>query len=121
MQDLAATFSVTATDPRGTGTGWRVQVSATNFVGDTVANTFSIGNLSLSDPEGTVTTGGDAVSTVTANSFALSTSPQTLLSAASSGGEGDYTFTYNGALDVPGQTRADSYTSTITVTIVNGP
>jgi len=56
-----------------------------------------------------------------ATATTLSTSAQTILSAAAATGMGSYSFTPTFTLIVPAATFAGTYTATVTLAVVSGP
>ncbi|MEW6283529.1 MAG: WxL domain-containing protein, partial [Candidatus Eremiobacterota bacterium] len=118
------TPTLTLTDARGSGVGWNVTVSATNFISG--PNSIAGSGFTFTGPGGTVTTlAGNAQPTQSVvAATALNPGGFKILSAAVNQGMGSYTYTpANGqfALNVPASTFAGSYTSTMTFTIASGP
>ncbi|MEW6283530.1 MAG: WxL domain-containing protein [Candidatus Eremiobacterota bacterium] len=119
-----STPTLTLTDARGSGSGWNVTLSATNFTSG--GNSILASGFTFTGPGGTVTTvAGNAPptqSTVVAQ--ALSPGGFKVLSAAANTGMGRYTYTPATAqfgLTVPASTFAGNYSSTMTFTIASGP
>lgn len=126
IQNTTATFApFKVKDPSGTGSGWKVTISATQFT-NTENQTLPLGSAVLTAPTvtagagssdaGTVTTTGGAIDLATGSSLKL-------LSAAVGGGMGTFdisesTLTLN--LE-PKDVYAGTYTSTATVSLVSGP
>lgn len=110
-----------ATDSRGTGTGWNVTVSSTDFTspsgGIAVAN-FKLQLLAAK----IVKVSGNAVPSSAATSYQpLGGTPLKLLSAGVGQGMGAYDYTPDFQLTVPAQTLAGSYQAVVTVSINSGP
>ncbi len=122
--DQTANGTTTAwvvTDPTGTGAGYRVTIAATSFTSS--SNTIPVSGFRATLADASVTTvGGNTKPTSNMTTAAvLSTTAQTLLTAAANTGLGTYNATPTFTLLVPADTKAGSYTSTVTVTIVSGP
>ena len=104
-------------DGRGTGVGWSLTVSATDFeeINDpskTIAATgFSVSAVNM------VREAGSPSGSVTQNTGALSP-PLTLMSAASPGGRGSYRAVPDLSLSVPAETFVGTYASTVTETVL---
>jgi hypothetical protein len=110
-----------AVDPTGAGAGWNVTIAATDFVDG--GNTIAVANFDarLLDANISTVAGNTAPTSSITTYTALSTTAQTLLSAAVGDGMGSYTFVPDFTLDVAASTFAGTYTSTVTVAIVSGP
>lgn len=122
------TFEVT--DARGSGAGWRVQVSATQFCEwDSLLSICVVGGKtlptgSLSVPAPSVAANGTSspVPSVTSGPYAVDGSTVTVASASVGNGMGKYVFTPgNLTLSVPASAYAKTYRSTVTVSVVSGP
>jgi len=111
-----------ASDLTGSGSGWHINVKATDF-SDGAGNSIAVGGFRIQLQAGNISTvaGNTAPSSQIASLTALSTTDQSLLSAASGAGMGTYNFTPNFDLAVPAETFAGSYSSTVTVSAVSGP
>ena len=108
-------------DPTGTGAGYRVNIRATNFVNG--SHSIPVGNfrLALANAD-IVTVDGNSKPTSALTSLTpLSTSDQTLLSAATDTGMGTYNVTPGFTLTIPADAYAGTYNATVTATIVAGP
>lgn len=125
----AGSNSWSATDARGTGAGWNLTIEATDF-DDGGTNTIDISEvgskfkIQLLDTNVTVTAGNTKpVSQVATLTDIPTTGGSALkfLSAATDTGMGTYAIAPNFELEVPAETYAATYTSTITVTEVTGP
>lgn len=125
-QTAVGSLLVTATDSRGTATGWNVTLSASDFVSG--PNTFDIHFLSLSaGTPNAVLSGGTTgtMSGVNATSAApvqeTGTSTTKILAAGAGSGSGQYSLPMAGSLTIPGGTLVGNYASTVSVAIVSGP
>jgi hypothetical protein len=111
-----------AKDPTGTGAGWHVTVSATDFITGTrtIANTGF--KMQLLDGAISVVDGNTApTSSLTDFTAFAGESEQVLLAAAADTGMGTYNLLPTFTLDVPAQTYAGAYESTVTLTILSTP
>jgi hypothetical protein len=119
-----AKVTVTATDNRGTGLGWHVNLSGTNFNGDN-GKSIAISNLSLTADalQGIAINGynpsTDGISK--SNASPVTTSQTPILSAQPMKGMGQYKLEMNGALKIPAGTLVGTYTSVLTVQIASAP
>lgn len=110
-----------AIDARGTGAGWNITVSATDFTstlgGITVAN-FKVQLLAskISKIAGNTSPASGATSYQP-----LGATPLKLLSANAGQGMGTYDYTPDFQLTVPAQTLAGEYQAVVTVSINTGP
>jgi hypothetical protein len=117
------TTAWTAKDPTGTGAGWRVTVEATDFEksGDATKTIEVEGfELTLLDTAVTLVDGNTKPTSSFATAKALGAA-QTLVTAAAGTGMGTYTILPTFTLDVPADTYAGTYVSTVTLDIVSGP
>jgi hypothetical protein len=116
------TSAWTIADPTGTGAGYHVTIAATNFT-DGASHTIPVSGFraTLLDANIVTTSGNTKPTSSMTSATALSTTAQTLVSAAAGAGMGTYTATPTFTLAVPANTFAGSYTSTVTVAIVSGP
>lgn len=118
-----------------TCSGWHLQFQATQFR-NTNGDTFATGSLSMAPPAvsacisgcGTKGTGNPPSICIHATTVSLDTGAAvTVASAATNNGDGQYTFTPgalgtgNLALAIPSYAYATPYSSTLTVTLVQGP
>lgn len=108
-------------DPTGTGAGYRVSLRATNFTNG--PHSIAVGNLRLALANADIVTvdGNTKPASAMTSLTPLSTSDQTLLSAATDTGMGTYQVTPTFSLTIPADTYAGTYTATVTATIVAGP
>lgn len=107
-------------DARGTGAGWNVVVSSTDFAksGDP-SKTIGAAGFDVSAPPAVTTVAGNTAPS--SNSGTLSGGGLKLLSAALNEGMGNYQVTPSLQLSVPAQTYAGTYTATVTETVTSGP
>ncbi len=119
--------SWSATDARGTGVGWNLTIAATDFSDGgsytiDIAQADSEFKIQLLDANVTVTAGNTKpTSQVTALTAIPDTGSLKFLSAAVGDGMGSYAIAPNFELEVPAETYAATYTSTITISAVSGP
>lgn len=122
------TLPLTATDTTGTGAGWNLTITSTQFTtgGATphtlAANASTITGVTSSCASGTCTNPTNAV-TYPVGVPAAATAPTAVkfFNAAANTGLGSFTVTPTVGVFVPGSTFAGSYSSTLTVSIVSGP
>lgn len=116
---------ITVSDTRGTGDGWNVTVSGTDFKTEDGSKSFGINNLALQSPQVQTVKGQDYNS----HSFEVrdlhsiqSDSQNNKIASAQQGkGIGEYKLTHPATLTIPGGTLIGSYQSTLTVSIATGP
>jgi hypothetical protein len=117
-----------AEDARGTGVGWHLTIDATDFT-DT-GKTINISavdqefKIQLLDTNIAVVSGNAKPTSSVTSLTAIPEAPAaalTFASAAVNEGMGSYTLGPNFELEVPAETLAGSYSSTITVSAVSGP
>lgn len=122
-QTATDTFAISVNDPRGTGVGWHLSISATQFTandasGKTLsASAASITAASAVCDQGTCTNPTNSVG----YPLTLATTAAPLFNAAADTGMGDFTVTPTFQVSVPANTYAKTYESTITITIDTGP
>ncbi len=120
-QTVSATAAAwRARDARGTGDGWNVTVSSTNFTG---AGTIDVINFKMRQLQASiVTVGGNTAPTSLVTSFqSLSGTPLKVLQATGGAGMGTYDYTPDFQLTVPASAPAGAYTANVTVSINSGP
>ncbi len=111
----------TAADARGTGAGWTVTVSSTDFASAGGTITVDNSKIRLQDSN-VVTVSGNTPPTSQVTSYQpLSGSPLAVLSAASGTGKGTYDFTPDMRQIVPADIAPGSYEAFLTVSINSGP
>jgi hypothetical protein len=116
-------------DSRGTGEGYNVTIEATDFsdgLGNVmnISSTFRQFKVQLTDANILQLAGGVKPTTSVPQLAAIPESgnpPLKILSANVGEGQGSYELHPNFTLDVPANTVAGTYTSTVTVTIATGP
>lgn len=133
----ATMSSFSVTDPRGTGLGWNVTISASSFkeyaIGSYVESGRTLGTSRFSMAAATVAkvdaTSADAP-TMTAGTYTLDADANgdgtseavKIASAATGAGMGSYTVTPGQlSLSVPASVYAKTYRSDVTVTLSTGP
>ncbi|MEZ2388337.1 WxL domain-containing protein [bacterium RCC_150] len=131
LQSVATSHSITngtgslslnVDDLSGTGVGWHVteEVSAFVYSGSNDGTNIPAANFAVTP--GTVTGNGGASTTgLTVGSAGTLDSPVTVLSAAAGSGVGNYTQALAASLTVPADSRAGTYTGTLTTTITAAP
>jgi len=116
-------------DSRGTGEGYNVTIEATDF-DDGNGNVMNISSpfrefkIQLMNTNIVALAGGPAPTSSVPQLAAIPESgnpPLKILSAGVGEGQGSYELHPNFTLDVPANTVAGTYTSTVTVTIATGP
>jgi len=125
----AAVTDMILTDARGTGDGWNVNLQATQFTSDTIDNielntlpeqSLALGTVSITVAE----EGSTPVDTITIGSGALDTATGVdILEADINKGMGTYTISIQPLTLtlLPKDAKAGTYTSTITMTLSQGP
>ncbi len=127
-QQVSDAVAVDAKDNRGSGSGWKLQITSTQFTtGGGTPRTLGTSSLRVSGvtsacDAGTCTTPTNAVSYPhTVPAAATAPTATTMYSSAVDTGMGDFTLTPTFQLTVPANTYAGTYSSTITVTQATGP
>lgn len=111
--------AITINDNRGTGSGWSVTLTVSDFTCCTPARTIGATNLTINP--GLVTTLSGKVSGVTSGSSRSLTSSSdaaTLMNAVTNSGMGSYRVSPTLSLAVPGEAFAGTYTATVTITVI---
>ncbi len=111
-----------ATDARGSGAGWNVTLTSTNFT--TAGGTITVDNFKMKLDDAYVgTVSGNTPPTSQATSYQPlhSSTPLKLLSAAVTAGMGTYDFTPDAQLTVPAESAPGDYEAFMTVSINSGP
>lgn len=122
------TLPLTATDTTGTGAGWNLTITSTQFTtgGGTphtlAANASTITGATSACATGTCTNPTNAVAyPVGVPAAATAPTAVKFFNAAANTGLGSFTVTPTVGVFVPSSTFAGSYSSTLTVSIVSGP
>jgi WxL domain surface cell wall-binding len=115
------TFGVS--DLRGTGVGWHVTAQATQFANANASRKLPGGSLQMSAPTVSAQGTQSPLPIVTSGPYTIDAgSPAKIADAAFQTGMGKYSF---GAttltLSLPADIHADTYTSTVTLTVAAGP
>jgi plastocyanin len=110
-----------ASDARGSGAGWNVTISSTDF--SSVDGVIPVPNFKIRlRPEKIVPVSGNGPPTSQVLTFQpLSGSPLKILSAAPGDGMGSYEFIPDFRLTAPAETSEGSYQAILTVSISSGP
>jgi hypothetical protein len=118
-ENVDGSMVVRASDTRGTAAGWKVNLSASDFSGNT--GSFDISNLDLSAGNITAVEGNTDTSGHTKSGAAPveenGVASTQIWSTTSGSGDGIYDLALGAQLDIPGGTRVGTYTSTVTVEI----
>ena len=129
-QTNTGSMTLTADDSTGSGEGWNVTVLSSAFVySGTSANGSDIAatNFSLSSAAAPVSTAGQAVDATngpkvpTISPVGTLDTARKVVQANASYGLGTYTQALGASLTVPAQSRAGTYTGTLTTTIAAAP
>ncbi len=123
------TTDMTVVDARGTGAGWSVNLTATRFINNTAANDTATATLPASSLAlGTVSIVADADATVVTNIAILQgaidkTGGVKILNTPINEGMGTYVVSIGASTLtlLPRNAKAGTYTSTITLTLSQGP
>lgn len=121
------TLALTVDDSRGTGDGWNVTVQSSDFVytGTNGGTAIPASNFALTSAATPVMTAGQAIDPTGGPKVVTTTgtldAARTVIDADAGFGEGTYTQALGVALTVPGQSRAGTYTGTVTTTATAGP
>ncbi len=128
-QTDTGSMTLTADDSTGSGLGWNVTIQSSTFVytGTNSGTDIPATNFSLSSAAAPVSTAGQAVD-LTGGPKVPATSPVGTLDVArktvqanASFGQGTYTQALGVSLSIPAQSRAGTYTGTLTTTITAAP
>ncbi len=128
-QSNAGTMTLTVDDSSGTGAGWNVTILSSAFVysGANSGTNIPAANFSLTAAATPVMTVGQAVDGTNGPKVPASSPVGTLdsarkvIQANADYGLGTYTQALSVSLSVPGQSRAGTYTGTLTTTISAAP
>jgi hypothetical protein len=128
-QSNAGTMTLTVDDASGTGAGWNVTLQSSAFVysGANSGTDIPAANFSLTAAATPVMTAGQAVDATNGPKVPASSpvgtldSARKLIQANADYGLGTYTQALSVSLSVPAQSRAGTYTGTLTTTIAAAP
>jgi hypothetical protein len=128
--DATASYSLALNtiDTRGTGTGWNLTITSTQFTTgggspQTLAtNASTVTGVTTACASGTCTNPTNAIAyPVAVPAGATAPTAVKFFNAAANSGLGKFTITPTVSVFVPQNTIAGTYTSTLTVSIVSGP
>lgn len=119
-QDTTGAFAVTITDNRFTERGWDFSISADDFVGETTEDTLPISNFFVDSGE-VVALSSNAGTLPEASDFVMSGTPHRLIYAAPGSGSGRYQVNVAGRVTIPANTVADTYETTINISLNAAP
>lgn len=127
--EITGTATLSVEDKSGSAAGWAVTVQASEFVWSRGANTATSATAIPASAFAIRTTGVAAAVAGGGQAWAATAVPRTgtlsgavtVLTAASSTGQGSYTMPVTVALQIPAASRAGSYTSTLTTTLSVSP
>lgn len=135
-QTQTGTMTLTADDSTGSGAGWNVTILSSAFVysGSNGGTNIPATNFSLTSAAAPTATAGQAIDatgtdaapkgpqlgTLAGVSGTLDTARK-VLRAGANFGQGTYTQALNVSLSIPAQSRAGTYTGTLTTTIAAAP
>jgi len=128
-QTSPGTMTLTADDSTGTGAGWNVTIQSSAFVysGGNGGTDIPAANFALSSAAAPTATAGEAVDVLggpmvpALSPVAAQHTPRKTVQALASYGEGSYTQALGVSLTVPADSRAGTYTGTLTTTIAAAP
>jgi len=122
------TLPMTVTDARGTGAGWNVTITSTQFSTGAGGNTLATNASSVQSVSSTCVSGSTCTNPTNTVTYPLTlpagTTPPTavkLFNSATNTGMGKFTVTPTVGVFVPANTFAGTYTSTVTLAVVSGP
>jgi spore coat protein U-like protein len=119
FQNANGSIVVTVADTRGTGAGWTVTLAANGDLRSGAA-AIPIANLSFQPASVQGRNGANPNGIDRAALATVSSRPQRILAAQSGSGQGTFDCTFQGTIRVPDRTAADTYTTTLTVTLTSG-
>lgn len=129
VQNQTGSMTLTADDQTGTGAGWNVTIQTSDFVYSGANNGTNIpaANFSLSAANAPAMTAGQAID-ATGGPKVPATSPvgtldsaRKVIQANANYGQGTYTQALDVNLTIPAQSRAGTYTGTLTTTVSAAP
>ncbi len=128
--DLTRTYTlpITDTDSTGTGNGWNMTITSTQFTtGGGSPNTLPTGASTITGVTSSCAT-GTCIAPTNAITYSMAlpagaTAPTAVkvFNAAANTGMGQFTITPTVSVAIPASSYAGTYTSTITLAIVSGP
>jgi len=117
-QSTTGKFKITVSDPRGTGEGWNVKISANDDFRADGDKSFPLSN-NLTMTDGSLE--GNAKG-VTKSAVTMTAAQQTILSAQTRSGMGNVAYKdINTTVNVPAGTLSGTYKTTLNVQIASGP
>lgn len=127
-QNVTDTFNIDAKDTRGTGAGWKLQITSTEFsTGGVTPKTLSTSAASITAAS-SVCDAGTCTDPTNGTTYPLTvpagaTAPAavSLYNAALNTGMGDFTVTPTFQVAIPANAFAGTYNSTVTLTIATAP
>lgn len=119
-QDTTGAFAVTITDNRFTERGWEFSISANDFVGATTSDILPIENFYVNTGE-VVALSSNAGTLPVASDFTMLETDQRLVYAAPGSGSGRYQVNVAGTVTIPANTVADTYETTINISLNAAP
>ena len=124
-QTTTYALGITVTDATGSGNGWNLTISSTQFTGTNPANTLSASASSIQVIPAVACSGAGGHCTSPTNSISypqsVGSSASKFFNAAAGSGLGKFTITPTVTIAIPANTYADTYTSTVSVAVVSGP
>lgn len=122
-------FSINADDATGSGTGWNMTITSTQFTtGGGTPHTLATSASSLTGVTVSCVSGATCTNPTNAITYPLtvpaaSTAPTAVkfFNAAANTGMGNFTLTPTINVTIPANAYAGTYTSTVTLAIVSGP
>jgi WxL domain surface cell wall-binding len=128
-QTASYTLPITLTDSRGSGAGWNLTITSTQFsTGGGTPNTLPTGASTITAVSSSCKAGSTCTNPTNSVSYALglpagSTPPTAakFFNAALNTGLGKFTVTPTVQVSVAGNAIAGTYTSTVTLAVVSGP
>lgn len=124
QNDSTATIQpFTVTDARGTGTGWDVSISATPFTNSAAPKALSPNTLTIAAPAVTAGEGSSSAADLTKLDGAIDNGQVKMLTAEANEGMGTYEVAaIPMSLNLkPSEVYAGTYSTTVSVTLTNGP
>lgn len=119
-QDTTGAFAITITDNRFTQQGWEFSISADDFLGEDTGRRLGIENFFVNSGE-VVALSANAGAMPVASDFTMTEIPQRLIYAAPGTGSGRYQLSVAGTVTIPANTVADTYQTTIEISLDAAP